>query len=46
MGKASKLERKAPISSGERDFAQGSSTSYSYICNELLQVASGFVQEY
>ena len=44
MGKASRLERKAPISSGERDFAQGGGTSYPYIRNELLQIADGFVQ--
>ena len=29
-----------------RDFAQGGGTSYPYICNKLLQVASGFVQGY
>ena len=36
VGKVSRLERKTPISSGERDFAQGDGTSYPYICNELL----------
>ena len=45
MGKVSRLERKTSISSVERDFAQGGDTSYPYISNELLQIASGFVQE-
>ena len=44
MGKALRLERKAPISSGEKDFAQGGDTSYPYILNELLQIGGGFVQ--
>ena len=46
MGKASRLEGKAFILSGERDFAQGGGTNHPYIRNELFQVASGFVQGY
>ena len=44
MGKTLRLEGKASISSRKRSVTKGSGSSYPYFCNELLQIAGGFVQ--
>ena len=45
VGKVSRLERKAPISSGERDFAQGDGTSYPYIAMSCFELPVGLCKD-
>ena len=44
MGEASRVEGETFISSGERSLTKSNGSSDPYICNDLLQIAGGFVQ--